>query len=81
MWCTREYKHLHVAERVISERIELPEVSDKDKALLARAMVCLIEMKRQLRLDMKTARTLPGIPPKDSLLVESTPDGTTPEGG
>jgi len=80
MWCSKEYRHLHETEAVLHKAITEEENTAAGLAQLARALAVIIEGKRALR-EATRGRALAITLPKESLLVEATPDGTTPERG
>lgn len=77
-----EYRQMVEAQHVLMERVREKETSDKDLASLIRSLCMLVTTKREWR-EASRARREPRalFPAKESLLIESTPGGTTPEGG
>lgn len=81
MWQTLEYRVLCEAQTALRERLNKAETSDRDAAQLARALCQVVDTKRIIREAQRADRVTLAWPVKESLLVEATPDGTTPERG
>jgi len=81
MYAPLEYRQCVEAQNLVMEAIRDKSTSAKDLASLVRSLCMLVTVKREYReaaaLRREGAITLP----KESLLVEATPDGTGREGG